>query len=341
MTRGTIAAMAGLLATAGLGCDGDRPLSSMISYMYPDQSTVKDDEIVGADPTSGRTTALLTLPFGGEDLLGVLRFDGKTAYYADQRLETMGRYTGSIRSIGLGGGSPTTLITGLDVIDEIAVDADSIYFSDYYYTGAIDDPSSAVSFIGKAPLAGGSFVKLVDNIPGRADGVAVGGGFVYWSDADAGTVNRISKAGGDSTVLATGQGVVYRLTADDSGVYWVNDGSTFVDCGFPEGSIQSVPTGSSDPVTVVDGIDTPTTVVVSAGTVYYTLDGPTGCNTPSDLPPGGAVVQAPLRGSPAVVLASGLSKPFNLFIGAGVVDYTTMSSDYVTTAHSAPTAIRH
>jgi hypothetical protein len=331
--------IAGLLATAGLGCSGSHPLDSVISYIYGEQTTADNGEIVGADPVSGRTIALLTLPFGGAHVLGTLLFDGTTAYYADVTFETTGLRTAAIRSIDLGGGAPTTLVTGLDVIDGIAVDADSIYFSDYYID-ANNDTSSAVSFIGKAPLAGGSFAKLVDNIPGRAEGMAVGGGFAYWNDADAGTVNRVSIAGGDPTVLVTGQGVIYRLAADDSGVYWVNHGPTFVDCGFPDGTIQSVPTGSGDPVTVVGGIDNPSSVVVSAGTVYFTLLGPTDCSTPSDLPPGGAVVQAPLGGSPSVVLASGLSSPFNLFIRGGVVDYTTYS-DYVTTPHTAWTAIRH
>jgi hypothetical protein len=335
MTRGTIAAIAGLVAAADLGCDGTRPLTSVISYIYGLESTLNNGEIVGADPISGRTTALLTFPYGGPDLLGTLLFDGTTAYYADESFGTTEPYTASIRSIGLGGGTPTTLVTGLDIIDGMAVDADSIYFSN-----VSSNTPSGVSFIGKAPLAGGSFVKLVDNIPDRAEGMAVGGGFAYWNDADAGTVNRVSIAGGDPTVLATGQGVVYRLTADDSGVYWVNHGPTFVDCGFPDGSIQSVPTGSGAPVTVIDGIDDPTTVVVSAGTVYYTQLGPTDCSMPSDLPPAGAVVQVPPGGSPPVVLASRLSTPFNLFIRGGVVDYTT-TSDFVTTPHAASTAIRH
>jgi hypothetical protein len=338
MTRATIAAIAGLLAPAGLGCGGSRPLHSVISYIYGDSSTANNGEIVGADPVSGRTTALLTFPFGGADVLGTLLFDGTTAYYAVGHYETTGLDTDSIRSIGLAGGTPTTLVTGLDVVETIAVDADSIYFSDYL--DANNDPSTAVSFIGKAPLAGGSFVKLVDNIPGQVLGVAVGGGFAYWSNANAGTVNRVSIAGGDPATVARGQGVIYRLAADDSGVYWVNHGAAFVDCGFPDGSIQSVPTGSGDLVTVIGGIDTPTSVVVSAGTVYFTLLGHTGCSTPSDLPPGGAVVQAPLGGSPAVVLASGLSSPFNLFIRGGVVDYTT-NSDHVTTPHAASTAVRH
>jgi hypothetical protein len=332
MTRGTIAAIASLLATAGLGCDGRRPLRSVISYIYASPGT---GEIVGADPITGRTTALVTFPHDGTDTLGTLLFDGTTAYYADQSLAATGLTTSSIRAIGLGGGTPNTLITGLDIIDQIAVDADSIYFSD-----VSTNTSSGVSFIGKAPRAGGAFVKLVDNIPGRAEGVAVGGGFAYWNDSMAGTVNRVSTAGGDPTVLATGQGVVYQLAADDSGVYWVDPGATFVDCGFPDGSIQSVPTGSDAPVTVIGGLDNPTTVVVSAGTVTFTMLGPTDCSTPSDLPPGGAVVQAPLGGSPAAALASGLSTPFNLFVRDGVVDYTT-TSDFVTTPHAVSTAIGH
>jgi hypothetical protein len=261
-------------------------------------------------------------------------FDGTTAYYADLTPDTAGVWTGSIRSIGLGGGTPTTLVPGVDNVSAIAVDADSIYFGDYHIDDDLD-LSAAVSFIGKAPLAGGPFVKLIDGIPGHVEGVGVGGGFVYWNEVTPGTINRVSIAGGDPTVLATGQGVVYAhaLTADDSGVYWLSDGPTFADCGFPDGSVQSVPTGSDSPVTLVSGIDNPTTIAVSQGNVYFTMLDPTDCSSPSDLPPSGAVVQASVQSGAQVVLASGLDTPFNLFIRDGVVDYTTTAGP-----HAVPVA---
>ena len=153
MTRRTIAALGGLLSAAGLGCDGSLPSAAALTYIYADNG-VGNGEIVGADPRSGRTIALVAFPSGGEEVLGKLLFDGTLAYYADQGYGATGWATnGAIRSIGLGGGTPSALVTGVDVIDGIAVDDDSLYFSDYFAPPNID-ASSAVSFIGKAPRAG-------------------------------------------------------------------------------------------------------------------------------------------------------------------------------------------
>jgi hypothetical protein len=342
MTRRTIAALGGLLSAAGLGCDGTLPSPAAITYIYgePTAANVDNGKILGGDPSTGRTMALLAFPYGGPDSLGTLLFDGATAYYAEQSYGPTGwAMNGSIRSIGLGGGSPTTLVTGVDVIDEIAVDDDSLYFSDYDDPANVD-ASSAVSFLGKAPRNGGSFVKLVDNVPGRMEGVAVGGGWVYWSHADDGTVNRVSTAGGDSTVVATGQGVVYELAADDAGVYWINSGQTLVDCDLTDGAIEFVPTGSSAPVTVIGGIDNPSSIVVSGGTVYFTMNGAQGCATPSTLPATGAVIEVQPGGSAGVPLVTGLSIPFNLFVAGGVVDYTAAGSDGWT-PRTVSTAISH
>jgi hypothetical protein len=74
--------------------------------------------------------------------------------------------------------------------------------------------------------------------------------------------------------------------------------------------------------------------MVSAGTVDFTMVGAEGCDIPSTLPPGGAVVEVPPGQSAGVPLASGLSNPFNLFVGDGVLDYTETSADRVTTAHT-------
>ncbi len=330
MTPRTVAALGGLLGTIGLGCGAGSPSGGLLTYIYGQggSANVDNGTIVEADLGTGRTTALLTFPYGGADVLGELRFDGTTAYYADQTVAATNQWVATIRSIGLGGGTPTTLLTGLYTIDAIAVDGDSLYFSDYA-TGPNFDSSTGVSFIGKAPLGGGSFVKLVDDIPGRAEAVAVGGGFVYWNDTSAGTIARVPTAGGDPAVVATVQEVLYApsLAADDSGVYWVSDGSAFANCDFSDGSIQSLPTGSANPVAIASGLENPTTIVVSAGSVYFTMLGPEDCSNPPDYPPAGAVIQVPEQGGAAVRLASGLNTPFDLFVRGGVVAFTTTSND--------------
>jgi hypothetical protein len=332
-TTARIGGLMGLLA-ATPGCDGSLPPDSGISYIYVALPNGTTGQLVGADPVSGRTTALLDFPLAGDDLLGWFMFDGTNAYYSDYVPGSLGVTTtvSSIGSIGLGGGTPATLVTGLDAVHGIAVDADSLYFSDFF-VDANFDYATAVSFIGKAPRTGGAFVKLVDNIPGEVEDVAVGGGFVYWANATSSTISRVAVTGGDPTELATTNGTVYHLSADDSGLYWVDEGTTYVDCNFPDGSIQSVPTGSASAVTVVAGVDNPSSAVISAGSLYFTTVGATTCATSNQLTLGGAVMEAPSLGSP-VTLAGGLGRPFNLFVAGAVIDYT--SSTGVHTAMAAP-----
>jgi hypothetical protein len=44
---------------------------------------------------------------------------------------------------------------------------------------------------------------------------------VYWSDDATGTIRRVSIAGGDATVIATGQASPSELAIDDQAVYWI------------------------------------------------------------------------------------------------------------------------
>ena len=93
-------------------------------------------------------------------------------------------------------------------------------------------------------------------------------------------------------------------------------------------------TGSSAPVTISSGINNLSSVIVSAGTVYFTMNGARGCDTPSSLPPAGAVVEVLAGGSGGISLVTGLTTPFNLFYSGGLVDYTETSADYITTPHA-------
>jgi hypothetical protein len=136
--------------------------------------------------------------------------------------------------------------------------------------------------------------KLADATHGRA--IAIDAQRVYWTDAGGGQVLSVSKCGGPTTVLASGQESLEGIAVDDQFVYWANMGGSF-----GEGRILRVAKdGGSSPIVLADNQLAPTAVVVDGTAVYWSGYG--------------AIHRVALAGGPVVKLASGLAGGFGIAI---------------------------
>jgi hypothetical protein len=318
MHRATIA-LTGVFFAAALGCDGGTRPTPATAYAYP-APYAEPATIDAVAPYVTTPTTLVTVP--PSESLGAFFFDGTTATYAEVAPASYLATTAvtSLLSLPVVGGTATTLATGPDAVTGIAVDSDGVYFIDV--VGAASYP---VSFIGKVPLTGGAVVELAANLTVQPVALAVSGGNVYWTDA-GGAINRVSTAGGDVAVLATGQGHLFNIAADASGVYWTT-GQTTIDCGTTGGSIGALLVGSAAPTTLASSFDNLGSLLVSGGSVYFTFWGPS-CNR---LPTQGKVVRLNPGSSVQTSLATGLTEPSNLFVSGNYVYYTTTNTDLTLT----------
>ena len=115
-------------------------------------------------------------------------------------------------------------------------------------------------------LAGAKAEKIAEG----ANGVAVGGGKVYWTSttgASKGTINSANLDGTGVETLTTIMAVPMGIAVDTAGrkLYWTNT----------RGRIQSANLGGSDIRNVVQNLSSPTDIAVANGFIYWTQGGNT------------------------------------------------------------------
>jgi len=107
---------------------------------------------------------------------------------------------------------PTSLVTGLDKPNGIAVDEEAVYW--------VDGDEGAMS-IRRHDLATGE-----DTLLGTTTFTAqitVSGDHVYWADATANTVHRVPRRGGAPEQLLSDPDSVNDVAIDGTRMYWVDD----------------------------------------------------------------------------------------------------------------------
>jgi hypothetical protein len=164
-------------------------------------------------PVRGGTPTILASGLAGP---GGLALEDETLYFMDT--------SGDLLSLPASGGDVTTLYKGPglppDTATEywapaIAVDADSVYFSEC--TGLMGVSSSSLY---RLPRSGGTPILLASSC---AVGIAVDSTDVYWTSGEdvSGEVRSVPIGGGPTRVIASGQ--IY-ITAgpvlDATSVYW-------------------------------------------------------------------------------------------------------------------------
>jgi sugar lactone lactonase YvrE len=196
----------------------------------------------------------------------------------------------TIQRVGLAGESPTVLVTGQGYAMEIVVDATSLYWTRQggmvgkatrdggppmvwtslgAWSIAIDETSiywtnyNALGTgpgVGKMSLDGESPVLLATAERDDPRGIAVDTSSVYWTNHFAGTVMKVSKAGGPTTMLASDQGYPDFVAVDSTGVYWTAQ---------RDGTVMRVGLDGGPPMIIASGQLSPGRIALDACYVYW------------------------------------------------------------------------
>jgi hypothetical protein len=214
-------------------------------------------------------TAKPTLLYASKTILNGLALDDSSLYFVES-LDVVSR-------LPKAGGAPTTIGEGRVSIwlPRLYFDAGSLYFTNN-------------SDVFKLDVATGARVSLATSTAkyksGIGSGLALDKDFIYFGDdihGDAGepqgTVNRVPKAGGAVSTLATGQAGPGSLAVDDSHAYWVNNGTLSASFeSLNNGGIGRVPLagGAAQSLFTVQadgkGIEPMLDIVLTGNDIYFT-----------------------------------------------------------------------
>jgi hypothetical protein len=213
----------------------DIALDSTRLYWSSVSTTAGMSTVSNAAKTGGTSSAL---PFGFAVPLR-LALDAQFLYISDAGAFG-GSGTGAIYSWPLGGGSVAEL-TKANRPEGIAVNGSTIYYASVTdgTIYALDLPTRIVQ-----PLARGLAQPYA---------VGVDAWYVYFTTrvvtdtvnlsgcTSQGTLQRIAKTGGTPVPLAEGLTCPSTIAVDDSGVYWVNNGTSTPAMVVADGSVMRVP----------------------------------------------------------------------------------------------------
>jgi hypothetical protein len=140
------------------------------------------------------------------------------------------------------------------------------------------------------------------------DGVAVDATHIYFTThtQTGGTVQRVVKAGGTPTVLASNQAAPHSLAVADGFVYWTDQGD-----GTPNtGSVQRVAVTGGPIQILADHQPFPNTLALQGGDVYWT-------DTVA-----GTVMRVPIAGGAVAPVVAGEDHPLGLVTTASCMYFT-------------------
>jgi hypothetical protein len=182
---------------------------------------------------------------------GCVAATATSVYWCDLAADN---YTGAVFQVPIeGGGSWSILAPSMHVPVDLTIVGDTAYWAD----GAT---------VMSAPLDGGSALTIATG-PDPSS-VAVGSGYVFWTDVMAGTVSAWSEEGGVFTV-AQGQAQPESIAVSNGFVYWTNRGTGRSEMDDDDGTVMVKAISGATPVTLAEHQDAPGSIAVTASTAYW------------------------------------------------------------------------
>lgn len=161
---------------------------------------------------------------GGQPLPVSVAIGDKGLYWTNAGLTGA---QGALKLIGALGGAPELLPTQSAAPRAIVTNGDVVFWTD---APGMPGMGSILK------LEGGVESTLVPGLD-SPEGIALRGSKLFWGDFQTGTIQSATLTGGSKTTLAQGN-YPYRLAADDTYVYWTNEGTSTSNP--PDGSIERV-----------------------------------------------------------------------------------------------------
>jgi hypothetical protein len=265
--------------------------------------------------TGGAATTLASV--NNADPWGIV-VDATSVYWVNDEASVPGSNSsehgkGSVMKVPLGGGTPTTLASGLTFPAGIAVDATNVYWT------TAGDSIETASHIMKAPLSGGTATTLVSglNMTNLYTSIAVDATNVYWTNPNGASVMKVSLDGGAPITLASSQNNPASITVNATGVYW----TSYVSNVSNTGSIMKVPLDGGTPTALASGQRFDETIfmriAVDVSNVYWM-----NCGYDHNA----ALMKVPLSGGTLTTLASGQDDVEGMAVDASSVYWVTNSA---------------
>jgi hypothetical protein len=162
---------------------------------------------------------------------------------------------GTVMKVPIAGGSTTQLASGVQNATSIEVDATNVYWSDIN-----------AGTVNKVPIGGGSVTPLATGY--QPKGIAVIGGYVYFTDFNGGSnshIYSVPTGGGSVQPVAAAGGGPDPIAADGLNVYW----SSQVGCTNQSPVYQAaIDSGSVTVLATMQGC--PRSIAIDSSYVYWT-----------------------------------------------------------------------
>ena len=304
-----VATVTGVDSTAAFIVQGGEPADALVKVSGDDQSGTPGNALASpfvvevqdedGEPLAGHTVTFAVTAGGGSlsETSATADEDGRA-----QTTLTLGSAPG-VNSVeaSVTGVDPVTFSTSIDAKILVAAANRPVM---YWIAGG-----------GLYSLSGAKEAKIAES----ANGVAVGGGKIYWTSqtsASSGAINSANLDGTNAATLTTIQSVPVGIAVDTAGskLYWTN----------ARGRIQSASLNGSSIQNVVQNLSDPTDIVVSNGFIYWTEGG-------------NSVRRVNISGQPQITrpVATNLDSVGGLAVGGGKVYWTEMTSASAGTVNGA------